>query len=280
MIILVSRWVLAAALRPVARMTAEAAAWSERDLDRRFDLGEPHDELTSLAATLDELLDRLAASLRREQRFSAELSHELRTPLAKIVAEGEIALRRERGPAEYRAALELVLRNARQLTRTVEALVAAAQHEASAARGTADAYTVAIDAVDACTTLAAERAVSVTAERPLRPVRIGVERDLATRILQPVVENACRYAFGRANVSIVRGAGRVQYVVEDDGPGVVPSEREEIFEPGVRGGAGGDDGTGAGLGLALARRLARSTSGDVEARTKGSGGFIVTLPAG
>src|SRR5207247_11426623 len=108
----------------------------------------------------------------------------------------------------------------------------------------------------------------------------GVERDLATRILQPVVENACRYAFGRANVSIVRGAGRVQYVVEDDGPGVAPSEREAIFEPGVRGGAGVDDGAGAGLGLALARRLARSTSGDVEARTKGSGGVIGTLPAG
>ena len=85
-----------ASLRPVARMTRQAAAWSEHDLDRRFALGEPHDELTELAATLDGLLDRLAASLRREQRFSAELSHELRTPLARVIAEAELALRRER----------------------------------------------------------------------------------------------------------------------------------------------------------------------------------------
>src|SRR5215831_9184128 len=69
-ITLAARWLLASALRPVAQMTAQAAAWSERNLDGRFALGEPHDELTRLAATLDELLDRLAASLRRERRFS------------------------------------------------------------------------------------------------------------------------------------------------------------------------------------------------------------------
>ena len=69
-------------------------AWSEHDPGRRFAAGEPYDEISQLAAMLDGLLDRLAASLRREQRFSAEMSHELRTPLAKIRAEGELALRR------------------------------------------------------------------------------------------------------------------------------------------------------------------------------------------
>jgi two-component system OmpR family sensor kinase len=276
-----ARWLLTAALRPVGRMTAEAAAWSERDLDRRFDLGDPYDELTSLAATLDELLDRIAASLRRERRFSAELSHELRTPLAKIAAEAELALRRERQPAEYRAALQLVLRNAQQLTRTVEALVAAAQHEAGAARGTADAYGVAAETVDACAGLAAERAVAVTANHPTSPLRVGVERDLAARILQPIVENACRYAHEHVDISVARHAGRVAYVVEDDGPGVTAEERAAIFEAGVRGSAGRADGAGAGLGLALAGRLARSVSGEVDASADGGGGrFVVTLPSG
>src|SRR3954452_279421 len=93
---------LRSALRSVSRMTRQAATWSERDLDRRFGLGEPHDELTQLASTLDGLLHRLAASLRHEQRFSAELSHELRTPLSRVIAETELALRRERTPSEYR----------------------------------------------------------------------------------------------------------------------------------------------------------------------------------
>jgi len=274
-----ARWLLKSALRPVAHMTAAAAAWSEQDLDRRFELGEPYDELTSLGATLDDLLDRLAASLRRERRFSAELSHELRTPLASIVAEAELALRRERKPREYRDGLEIVLRNARQLTRTVEALLAAAQHEAVGTRGTADAYAVAADTVEACAGLAAERAVEVSAKRPPTPVRVGVDEDFAERILQPIVENACRYARERVGISIVRAGSRVTYVVEDDGPGVALDEREAIFDPGVRGSAGSANG-GAGLGLALARRLARSASGDIQAAAAEKGArFIVTLPA-
>jgi two-component system OmpR family sensor kinase len=274
-----ARWLLKSALRPVAQMTAAAAAWSERDLDRRFELGEPYDELTSLGATLDDLLDRLAASLRRERRFSAELSHELRTPLASIVAEAELALRREREPREYRDGLEIVLRNARQLTRTVEALVAAAQHEAVGTRGTADAYAVAADTVEACAGLAAERAIELSAKRPPTPVRVGVDEDFAERILQPIVENACRYARGRVGISIERTGSRMTYVVQDDGPGVALDEREGIFDPGVRGSAGSVNG-GAGLGLALARRLARSASGDVEAAAAEQGGrFVVTLPA-
>ena len=76
------------------------------------------------------MLERLSASLRHEQRFTAELSHELRTPLAKIAAEGELALRRERTTESYRESLTAVVRNAEQMTRTVEALNAAARHEA------------------------------------------------------------------------------------------------------------------------------------------------------
>jgi methyl-accepting chemotaxis protein len=71
-----ARLVTGAALRPVGRMTAQAAAWSsEGDLDRRFALEDPKaaEELRRLAATFDRLLDRVAASLRHEQRFSAEL---------------------------------------------------------------------------------------------------------------------------------------------------------------------------------------------------------------
>src|SRR5206468_1783301 len=117
LVVLVARWMLSSSLRPVARMTRQASAWSEQDLDQRFRLGRPHDELTELAATLDALLDRLAASLRRERRFSAELSHELRTPLARLLAESELALARNRQPREYRHVLQLVHRNARQLAR-------------------------------------------------------------------------------------------------------------------------------------------------------------------
>ena len=273
-------WLLAAAFRPVVRMTEQAEEWSERELDRRFNLGPPHDELTRLGSTLDRLLDRLAASLRHERRFSAELSHELRTPLARIMAEAELALRRERTPSEYRASLEDVHRNAGQVSRIVDTLVAAARHEASATTGTSDAYTVASEIVEHCAPLAAERHVVVEIAADRGPLRIGVDGDLAERILEPVVENAIRYGRSRVDIGFSRSDARVLFTIEDDGEGVQPNERETIFEPGARGSAGNGDSSGAGLGLALARRLARSASGDVEAVARQDGAlFTVRLPA-
>jgi two-component system, OmpR family, sensor kinase len=121
---------------------------------------------------------------------------------------------------------------------------------------------------------------AVEVERPTPPLRIGVDADLAERVLQPVVENACRYGRHQIRITIARLNGAVVYSVHDDGPRVAQDERESIFEPGNRGQAGRRDGTaGAGLGLALARRLARAAAGEVEAMPDGSGGrFLIRLP--
>jgi signal transduction histidine kinase len=273
------RWLVGASLRPVVRMTRQAADWSEHDLDQRFGLGPPYDELTELAATLDGLLDRVAASLRHERRFSAEISHELRTPLARVLAESELALRRERRPEEYRQALEVIRRSADQLARTVDALVAAARYESGGHPGLADAGEVAANAAAACAGLAAARDVDVEIVPDGRPLRIGVDPDLAERIVQPVVENACRYGSSRVRVQLARENSTVVFAVDDDGPGVQDDERERIFEPGVRG-QGANGSGGAGLGLALSRRLARTVHGDVYAERSETGGrFLIRLPA-
>jgi signal transduction histidine kinase len=281
---LAARWMLGAALRPVARMTSDAAAWGEHDLGRRFAEGEPYDEISQLATTLDGLLGRIEASLRREQRFSAELSHELRTPLARICAESELALRRTRRPAEYREALETVLRNARQLSSAVDTLVLVAQQESGLARGRADAYEVLSSCVETCAHLAAEHRVELDiGPEPEQPIHVGVDGDVAVRILQPVLENACRYASGEMRLGMTRDGAEVVISVADDGPGVRPDEAERIFAPGVRGSAAetaGAGAPGAGLGLSLARRLAQAAGGSVEAVPGDRGLFIVRLPAG
>ena len=272
-------WLLRSALRPVAQMTEQAAAWSETDLDRRFDLGEPHDELSRLGATLDALLDRIAASLRHERLFSNEVSHELRTPLAKLIAEAELSLRRNRSEDDYRAALSVVLANALQLATIVDTLVSAARHE-SEPSGVADAARAARRAAASCSELAAERSVELTVADPPRALRVGVDLDFAERILHPVLENACLYGRRHVHMSVARADHSVLFTVDDDGPGIAEDEQEAIFEPAARGRAGRDGGTGAGLGLALARRLARAASGDVVASASAQGGrFVIRLPA-
>jgi signal transduction histidine kinase len=98
-----------------------------------------------------------------------------------------------------------------------------------------------------------------------------------------VVANALRFAAGRAVIELRQVNGTVEFVVADDGPGVPADQREAIFVPGFRGdpATGATDGSsGAGLGLALARRLARAADGDVVCRgDSGSGAFVVSLPA-
>jgi two-component system, OmpR family, sensor kinase len=270
-------WLVAGALRPVARMTAQAAEWSERDLERRFAQGTPHDELSQLAATLDELLDRVAAALRREQRFSAEVSHELRTPLAGIRAEAQLALRHRQTPEEARAGFTRVLRTADQMQGALAALMEAAHAGLDGGRGTSAAREGAAAAVRGCEGAAARRGLTIDLD-VAGGLRVGARADLVERIVAPLLENACRYGRARVRVSAAAAPGAVVYTVQDDGPGVRAEEREAIFEPGARGTAA-DGEPGSGLGLALARRLARTAGGDVHAVPAADGGrFVAQLP--
>ena len=276
-ITLLSRWMLDRAFRPVSRMAEDAASWSEHDLDRRFDLGAPYDELTRLASTLDGLLERIAASLRHEQRFTAELSHELRTPLARAKSRTELALRRERTPEEYREALEAVDRNIDQMTRTVETLVAAARQEAGLAMTTSDARDAVRVAVGNVRETGTE--VELRLSVPAEPARVAVDEELVERMIQPLVDNAVRYGRSVVDVSLERNGAFALIDVVDDGPGVAGAEEATIFDPGTRGAAAAGRADGAGLGLALARRLARSAGGEITVTPGSPGGrFTLKLP--
>jgi signal transduction histidine kinase len=275
-----STWVIRRALAPVAQMTAAAADWGEHDLSRRFLAGKPHDELTELAATFDRLLDRLSQSLKREQRFTAEISHELRTPLAKILAEVELIAGREHPPERYRRALESIRASAESLRRALEALLASARAGAEGAARFADARIVAERAAQNGRGAAIDRGIALEVGSPASAVRVAAEADLVERTLTPVIENAVRFARHRVEIAIRTEANQVIFEIRDDGPGVASAIREQIFEPGISDGANGG-GSGAGLGLPLARRLARAAGGEISCLPAVAGAsFALSLPAG
>ncbi|MDE3131516.1 MAG: HAMP domain-containing histidine kinase [Acidobacteriota bacterium] len=278
-----ARWLIDRALRLVARMTQQAAEWSEHDLDRRFALGPPTDELTQLAGTLDDLLDRIAASLRREQRLSAEISHELRTPLASITAEAQYALRHGRHSTEGQATLEHILLSARALARTLDTLLAAARAQLDPRRASSDAAACVHAAIDTGIAREVSGELRVSVIEPPEPLRVAVEHDLVERILAPLLDNAARHAQETVEITIAGDGDAVSFTVQDDGPGIPADQREAIFEPGYRVTDSGATVTlasrGAGLGLALCRRLARTAGGDVHALASEPGArFTVQLP--
>jgi signal transduction histidine kinase len=104
----------------------------------------------------------------------------------------------------------------------------------------------------------------------------GVPGEIVERILTPILDNARRYA--RTEITISVAGPRI--AITDDGPGVAAGTGEAVFEPGRRGDPH-DGHDGAGLGLALARRLARTAGGDVVLAETGTGAaFEVLLPPG
>jgi len=264
---LATRGAVDGALRPVAQMTDDAESWGAGDLDRRFGLGPPRDELTGLGATLDGLLARIAASRRHEQRFASEVAHELRTPLAGVRGRAELALGAA-GPGaekEREEALRAVVAGTERLSQTVDALLAIARRELAPTQGSVDLEAI-VREVDG---------VEVSVEAGVPPTE--GEAEVVRRALAPLVDNARRHARSQVSLRISTHGDRVRLAVHDDGPGLDPALGERAFEPGARGPDA--DAEGAGLGLPLARRLARSCGGDVVALPGPGGCFALELPA-
>ncbi|MCM3883361.1 HAMP domain-containing sensor histidine kinase [Frankia sp. R82] len=275
-VVLVHRLV-GSALRPVADMTTRAREWAVHDLDQRFGLGPPRDEITGLAVTLDSLFARLAASLRHETLLTAQIAHELKAPLARLRAVAEASARYDTRPRQLRTALHQVIGEVDQLAGVVETLLKA--HNGSATTGRVDLTEAAARVTRAATT--AHPRVQVHVHGVAQPALC--DPDLAERILAPIVDNALRYARSAITVQIGAAspghdeASTVRVLVQDDGPGFRPDEVDAVFDPGYRGAAATGD--GAGLGLPLARRLARLVGGDVLVVPERHGQVAVILPA-
>jgi signal transduction histidine kinase len=254
-------------------MTRRAADWSEHDLDRRFNLGPPHDELTALSATLDGLLARIASSLRHEQRFSAEMAHELRTPLSGVRAEAELALRGKL-PGDVRGSLEQIMRGTERMQSVIDTLLKAAPGNAPTTPGSASARGAAKLAIDGVQSAGTRADVRLALAPVTNELRVGAAQDIVAQALRPLLDNAMRHARKNVSLSVSRERGEICFAVQDDGDGPGELNANTLFEP-------GESTVGsAGLGLALARRLARSCGGEVTVDLSARGGrFILCLPA-
>ena len=265
---LLAGWIVGRALKPVAGMARRAAEWSEEDLTRRFELGEPNDEITQLGQVLDNLLERVSRTILAEQRLTAELAHELRSPLTVIRAEAELAAADRGISVAERARLTRIIASADQMADVITSLM-------SIARGKTNMEDRAL--VDQIINQSLPRG-DVVGERVVVQGAAGLEvaapEALAVRALAPVVDNALRHCHSRVTLRARAEGAWVRIDVIDDGPGFGDADPADLFEPGFR----GVTSTGAGLGLSLARRLARSAGGDVVAGDSSPTTVTLTLP--
>lgn len=280
--------VLGRALRPVEDLRSAAASVAATGGPGSLPVPDTG-ELAALARTLNQMLDRLdgaaaaeraaagaaRAAADRQRAFVADAAHELRSPLASLVTSLEVAGRHPDAypPTELLADLETDVRRIQVL---VEDLLLLARVGSRPLRvRDLDLLRVATAVADeVCSTeeSSAGPAVDVTGAGHVRADGPAVER-----VVRNLIANAVRHA--RTEVSVVVGPGAV--VVEDDGDGIAPEQRERVFERFVRlDEARERDAGGSGLGLAIARELAREQGGDVTLDDAGLGGLRATLTLG
>ncbi|MCW2746910.1 MAG: hypothetical protein JWP10_52 [Nocardioidaceae bacterium] len=265
----IAAWTIRRTLAPVESMAVRAEDWSEHDLDARFDATGADDEFAHLGRTLNVLLDRVAGALRSEQQLTSELAHELRTPLTAIRGEAELGMMLD-GDAETTERLERIVALVDRMSVTIGSLLAIARGEVRPhARTTASAL------MQAAIEHGAQRPGVVVSVEPAHDDEMSAPFDLSSRALAPLVENAICYAQSAVTLSATVDARTVAITVSDDGPGVDATNPEALFDSGHR----APDSQGAGLGLALSRRVARTLGGDVRVTSASEPtSFTLTLP--
>lgn len=281
-------------LSPVSAMRARAAAITDANLHERVPVATPHDELGGLATVINSLLDRLERAFAQQRRFMADASHELRTPTAIINTEAQVTLARaHRSEGEYRESLAVMQGAAARLTRIVDDLFLLARADAGhlVARHR-DIYLddVVHDTTRAVRPIAERRGVRVELH-PVMDAPFHGDADLLGRLLLNLLDNAIKFSVGGGTVSVELSAladatpPRYEIRVVDDGPGIAAEVQERVFERFFRGDPARarvepTETSGAGLGLAIARRIAEAHGGTLQlvASRPGRTEFCLTLP--
>jgi len=271
----------AAALRPVEAMRRRAAAITASTTGTRLPVPSARDEISKLAETLNDMLQRLEAAFEHERRFVADASHELRTPLALLRTELELALRRPRSQNELEQALRSAAEETERLTNLAEELLLIARSD----QGGLPVRRERISTLELLEGVAAryeararERGRSlVVAKETDAPVEADPAR--LEQALGNLVDNALAYGDGAVELFVRRNGDGIELHVADAGPGFPPGFVPRAFDRFSRADEARSPG-GAGLGLAIVELIARAHGGSAAVANRDGAGADawITLP--
>ncbi|HUA07127.1 MAG TPA: HAMP domain-containing sensor histidine kinase [Solirubrobacteraceae bacterium] len=278
-------WIVAGrVLAPVRKMTEATRRISDENLHERLAMSGPRDELTELAATIDELLDRLEVAFDAQRRFVANASHELRTPLAMMRTSLDVAIAKPTPiPAEVSALDGKLREGLDQADRLLESflILARAQHGAPDDDASVSLAELVEAALRDRRVVIAEKGIDVHVS--LAAAMIAGSGTLLSRMVENVIDNAVLHnePSGFIVVESEVDGGVVRLCVENGGRRLDDGGVEQLGRPFQRLGAertGSSD--GVGLGLSIVAAVAAAHGGGLELRARSAGGLRVeiTLP--
>ncbi|WP_169795843.1 HAMP domain-containing sensor histidine kinase [Curtobacterium ammoniigenes] len=249
------------ALRPVDRIREHTALIQAETITARVPVPDTDDEISRLALTMNQMLDRLERSSRQQAEFVGNASHELKSPLAALRTHLEVALDEE-SDAARREVLTIADEQVQRMAELIEDLLFLAR-EREQLNGVASWVDLDEIVLAEATRLRRFGRVDIITHH-LDATRIhGSGRSLA-RMLANVGDNAMHFARTAVMIDLRSGGGQAVITITDDGPGIPPSEREHVFQrfarlDTARTRPGNSPGTG--LGLAIARQIAQDHGG-------------------
>jgi len=275
--IAVARWVT----RPTTALTERVERLADGELDVRADATVGPPEVRELAAGFNAMADRLGTLLADQRAFAADASHQLRSPLTALRLEIEQLTDME--DDERTEAVDRSVREIERLTGIVTSLLTLARHDGSdeVELLDVDAAAIARERIAAWRPLAAQRRVRLSDDTVSEVASARCGEGFLEQILDVLIANAATVSpdGGTIRIRVEETAdGPVRILVEDEGAGLEEDALERAFERFWRA-PGRPRGSGSGLGLPIARRLARLAGGDVALERREPTGIraVVTL---
>lgn len=251
-------------LRPLRRLSEQLVEVRAGTRDR-LPVDQPL-EVRPLVGEMNALLDQNAAQLAQARTHVANLAHGLKTPLATLaMAFGDTGSNRD---PRLAGLVEDMDRRIRHHLRRARAAATG-----GTARIRVDLASVVDDLAMVLARMHAEKAIVIDTDVPAG-LAVACERHDVEEILGNLVENACRWCSGRVRVSAAREDSSIGILIEDDGPGLAPIDREAVLQRGRR---LDESEPGHGFGLPIAQELAELYGGVLELEASRLGGLAVRL---
>lgn len=286
-IVSISGWLFAGqALHPISKLVERVNNIGITSLNLRLDEGKNQDEISQLASTFNQMLDRLEKAFNMQKNFIANASHELRTPLTAITGQLEVVLMKDREADEYRQTMSSVLDDMKSLNNTSNRLLLLAQ--ASSETSQVDIKPLRVD------DLLWQVRQELTKRHPDYSIEIGFSESmedeaqltitgneqLLKTAISNLAENGCKYSNNhQVEIFVLPCPKHLHILFKDQGIGIAEQELRHIFEPFHRG-TNALGYKGHGIGLSLVDRILQLHHGRIEVQsTLGKGTtFTIILP--
>lgn len=254
---------------PIRKMTQKVRNINTENLHLRLNIGKNKDEISDLAITFNNMLDRLETSFESQNNFVSNASHELSTPLTSIIGEAELALQKMRSPERYQEAMNIILKESERLKAIIQSLLNLAQTGFDGKKQiqeTLRADELIWNAKSAVDRIYPDNRIRI--DYTLLPeddekLKIRGNEHLLVLALTNIMLNACKYSENKeVVVAIAASNTRLFLIIKDEGIGIPEQELRYIYDPFFRASNTGEV-KGYGIGLPLARNIIRLHHGEL-----------------